>query len=52
MLELANSLVVYLYLVNYGRSRADDVAHAIGGFLSVSVRCGTADPRTAPTETH
>ncbi|CAK9786920.1 vesicle-mediated transport-related protein [Cutaneotrichosporon oleaginosum] len=26
--------MVYLYLVNYGRSRPEDVAHAIGGFLS------------------
>ncbi|GMK59390.1 hypothetical protein CspeluHIS016_0704050 [Cutaneotrichosporon spelunceum] len=26
--------MVYLYLVNYGRSRPEEVAHAIGGFLS------------------
>ncbi|RSH79260.1 uncharacterized protein EHS24_001300 [Apiotrichum porosum] len=26
--------MVYLYLVNYGRSRPEDVAHALGGFLS------------------
>ncbi len=30
----ALTAVVYLYLVNYGRSRPEDVAHAIGGFLS------------------
>jgi hypothetical protein len=29
-------LVVYLYLVNYGRTKADSIHHAISGFLSVS----------------
>jgi hypothetical protein len=28
--------VVYLYLVNYGRTKADSIHHAISGFLSVS----------------
>ena len=28
-------LVVYLYMVNYGRSRPEEVAGAISGFLSV-----------------
>jgi hypothetical protein len=28
--------VVYLYLVNYGRSRPEEVTSAISGFLSVS----------------
>jgi AP-2 complex subunit beta-1 len=28
--------VVYLYLVNYGRSRPEEVTAAISGFLSVS----------------
>lgn len=32
--------VVYLYLVNYGRSRPEEVGHAVGGFLSVSCCCG------------
>jgi hypothetical protein len=34
----ARRAVVYLYLVNYGRSRPDEVAYAISGFLSVSHR--------------
>jgi len=29
-------VVVYLYLVNYGRSRPEEVTSAISGFLSVS----------------
>jgi len=29
--------VVYLYLVNYGRTKADSIHHAISGFLSVSM---------------
>lgn len=28
--------VVYLYLINYARSKSDEIAHAIPGFLSVS----------------
>lgn len=28
-------LVVYLYLINYARSKSDEIAHAIPGFLSV-----------------
>lgn len=30
----ADMLVVYLYLVNYGRSRPEEVTGAISGFLS------------------
>jgi hypothetical protein len=29
--------VVYLYLINYARSKSDEIAHAIPGFLSVSI---------------
>jgi hypothetical protein len=32
--------VVYLYLVNYGRTKADSIHHAISGFLSVSYEQG------------
>ena len=34
--EIDGRVVVYLYLVNYGRSRPEEVNSAISGFLSVS----------------
>lgn len=33
---LTSSSVVYLYLVNYGRARPEEVTVALSGFLSVS----------------
>jgi hypothetical protein len=33
---LTSSPVVYLYLVNYGRARPEEVTVALSGFLSVS----------------
>lgn len=36
--EVTYKAVVYLYLVNYGRTKPEEVAYAISGFLSVSFR--------------
>jgi hypothetical protein len=34
-------LVVYLFLINYGRAKPDDTQHAIQSFLVVSSLCHT-----------
>jgi hypothetical protein len=35
-LDCPDNAVVYLYLVNYGRAKPEEIGYAISGFLSVS----------------